>query len=91
MRDLEGLRAEISQHMSTDPKKFVEEMVRATTEWNLVLRALGAPPQVQVQEQAAIMEEFVSLFKAKVEEELLASQKQTNDALAAALGMRSAK
>lgn len=79
------------QKVPTDPKKAAIFLDRV----NLLLMAMVISSHCTAQEaeelQLKLNEDFLTDFKTQVIEEMLESQRETNNALAAALGMRGAK
>lgn len=84
---LSELKADVYNKSSTDPKVSAEELHEVCTLMATLMRDIGLPRKEQVMLISGLIEDHLTIFKSKVQEELLESQRTTNDALAAALNM----
>lgn len=80
------MREKIAEQVSSDPIQAASWFIATLIEYDRLLTVLSAPKTMRKAEQHAIMADCLTAFKTKVQNELLASQKETNDALASALG-----
>lgn len=91
MAKTEEMRAKMQAEMPLDPDMAAKRLMNVMVMGAKAFDALGVPKDILGQITEQVMAEYLSIYRAKVEDNLLASQKATNDALAAALAMRGAK
>jgi len=89
MRSVEEARDQLVKTISTDPQKQAREILGTMAMMADMFQ--GLPPRIQVDLQTMLVEETLRAFKAKVQDELIADQQKSNDALAAALNMAGRK
>lgn len=73
--------------ITANPKEVVKKIEGAQAFAGFLMKN-GVPEATMLKTYNIMLEEILTQFKAAVQEELLESQRQTNDALAAALNMR---
>lgn len=88
---LNAMREEVGRSLSTDPAKAANQLNDSIALYVVILQMAGRGPDFVSSQVVEMMTDYLQMFKAKVEEELLQSQKATNEALSAALGMRGQK
>lgn len=85
---IEELRARSADAMPGDPELAairIHQVMDAF--WELLeLITVRLTPEQAIREQQAMLSDCLRAYRTKVQDELLASQKETNDALAKALG-----
>lgn len=81
-------REKAYQAISTDPAKAANQLLQSLDALTAFAAMLGWPEDKLDRMSTEMIVEHHGLYKARVEEELLQSQKATNEALTAALGMR---
>jgi hypothetical protein len=89
MRTIEEARDQLVKTISTDPKVQAREILGSMALMAKMFH--GMPGPIQLDLQTMLLEETLIAFKAKVQDELLADQQKSNDALAAALQMTGRK
>lgn len=91
MKSLEEMRELAAGEFTGDPTMDAPLMMAHQGKMAQALKAMGAPNAVIISVSLTLFEEQLIAFKTKVTNDLLASQKETSDALAAALNMRGRK
>lgn len=86
-RFINELKDEVYKKASTDPKQSAKELNESCSIMASVMQDLDFPRREQAKILLSLIEDHLAMFKAKSLEEMLGQQKETNDALAAALNM----
>lgn len=82
---IEEMRQKAIAEMPVDPKQSALRLLDSITIMTELTR--GAPSRVYTQMMEGLVAEHLDQYRTKIQNELLESQRSTNDALAAALNM----